>query len=110
MCIVRWPIADRSFLFPPNSVTENRVNAFKKLSGRIEQPSRPAKQGVCVNCQQLIKKENQKILPGVSCHFCEKHVCLFCVQRCSTCEFDFCRFCSDQLYDREKDTYKCLSC
>ena len=86
------------------------MNAFKKLSRLIEQPAKPAKQAVCVNCQQLVKKENQKISPGVSCHFCEKHVCFSCVQRCGTCEFDFCRFCSDQLYDREKDTYKCLSC
>lgn len=88
------------------------MNAFKKMSSvGVEQPSKAAKEAACVNCQQLVKKENQKIAPGVSCHFCEKHVCFDCVQRCSTCEFDFCRFCSDQLYDgKEKDAYKCLSC
>ena len=90
---------------------ENRINAFARMKQCVE-PAVKAQiqqQSICINCQQLTKKENQKVSPGKLCNWCEKFVCFNCVQQCSKCEFDFCQFCSIQLYD-DKDSCKCLSC
>lgn len=82
------------------------------MNNSVEQAKpKVVQKSICINCQQLVKKENQKVTPGLNCYFCEKFVCFDCSQKCSICEFDFCRFCSDQLYeDNNRDKYKCLNC
>ena len=88
--------------------SENRLNAFERMNRVLDQAKPKALESICGNCQQL-KKENQKTSPGLLCHFCEKFFCFDCIQRCVQCEYDFCSFCSVQLYD-DKNTCKCLNC